>query len=309
MKYKEWLEQWLAVYIKPMSKAKTYDQYSDIAKCHLMPEFGEYELSEIGPLEVQRYVTRIMERGNLRTGKGLSANTVNSHITVIQSSLEMAFVLGLVKDYTMDKVKRPKPEERKIYPFTTEEQKTIEKAVMSDKRDKMKGIIICLYTGMRIGELMALEWEDIDFLNMKLTVTKTCHDGNDENGNYTRITNDPKTETSNREIPIPKQIMPVLKEMKKKSRSKYVISNGDKMISVRSYQRSFELLLKKLKLPHRGFHSLRHTFATRAISCGMDVKSLSEILGHKSSTVTLKRYVHSFMEVKRDMMNKIGKLF
>ena len=292
-----------------MSKAKTYNQYSDIAKCHLIPEFGEYELSEIAPLDVQRYVTKIMECGNLRTGKGLSSNTVNSHITVIQSSLEMAFVLGFSKEYTMDKVKRPKSEERKIYPFTLEEQKIIEKAVMSDRRDKMKGIIICLYTGMRIGELMALEWDDIDFANMKLTVNKTCHDGSDESGNYSRITNEPKTENSNREIPIPKQIMPVLKEIKKKSRSKYVISNGEKMVSVRSYQRSFELLLKKLKLPHRGFHSLRHTFATRAISCGMDVKSLSEILGHKSSTVTLKRYVHSFMEVKRDMMNKIGKLF
>ena len=84
---------------------------------------------------------------------------------------------------------------------------------------------------------------------------------------------------------------------------------GDKIISVRSYQRSFELLLRKQNISHHGFHALRHTFATRAIECGMDVKSLSEILGHKNSTVTLNRYVHSFMAHKKDFMNRLGKLF
>ena len=87
-----------------------------------------------------------------------------------------------------------------------------------------------------------------------------------------------------------------------------VVGNGSKIITVRSYQRSFELLLKKQKISHHGFHALRHTFATRAIECGMDVKSLSEILGHKNPTITLKRYVHSFMEHKREYMNRLGKL-
>lgn len=86
------------------------------------------------------------------------------------------------------------------------------------------------------------------------------------------------------------------------------VGNGSKIITVRSYQRSFELLLQKQKIPHHGFHALRHTFATRAIECGMDVKSLSEILGHKNPTITLKRYVHSFMEHKREFMNRLGKL-
>lgn len=87
-----------------------------------------------------------------------------------------------------------------------------------------------------------------------------------------------------------------------------MVGNGSKIITVRSYQRSFELLLKKQKIPHHGFHALRNTFATRAIECGMDVKSLSEILGHKNPTITLKRYVHSFMEHKREYMNRLGKL-
>ena len=86
----------------------------------------------------------------------------------------------------------------------------------------------------------------------------------------------------------------------------YVVG-GDISISVRSYQRTFELLQKKLHIPHRGFHVLRHTFATRALECGMDVKTLSEILGHKNPTVTLNRYVHSLMDHKRMMMNRLGK--
>ena len=100
----------------------------------------------------------------------------------------------------------------------------------------------------------------------------------------------------------------MLKERKKRSQSKYVVGNENAPISVRSYQRSFELLLKKLNIPHHGFHALRHTFATRAIECGTDVKSLSEMLGHKNPTITLNRYVHSFMEHKRDFVNRMGKM-
>lgn len=172
--------------------------------------------------------------------------------------------------------------------------------------DKL-GIILCLYTGLRIGELLALEWSDIDFSKGELTVSKTCHDAKTENG-YKRITDTPKTTASRRVIPIPRQILPFLREQKKKSHSTFVVGE-DKLQSVRSYQYSFSLLLKKLGIPHRGFHALRHTFATRALECGMDVKTLSEILGHKNSVVTLNRYVHSLMPHKHDAMNRLGKLF
>ena len=185
----------------------------------------------------------------------------------------------------------------------------IEKAVMSDKRNKMKGIILCLYTGIRLGELLALEWSDINFGKSEMIVNKTCHDSRNKDGLFCRVTNLPKTVTSRRVIPIPMQILPVLRELKRCSSSKYVVTNGDSIISVRSYQRSFELLQKKLNIPHRGFHALRHTFATRAIENGMDVKSLSEILGHKSPAITLNRYVHSLMVHKKTMMNRLGKLF
>lgn len=310
MKYKDWLAEWLNNYVLPSSKDKTFMRYSDIVRQHLVPKLGELELEELSPLIVQRFIADILQTGNLKTGKGLSANSVNTIITVIQGSMSTAHMIGLTDSYEMNKLKRPKQQEKSVECFTPQEQKMIEQAVLSDRRDKMKGIVLCLYTGLRIGELLALEWNDIDFSKAELTVSKTCHDSKNEDGSFCRITETPKTTHSKRVIPLPKQLLPLLRESKKSSSSTLVVSSKEaKPISIRSYQRSFELLQQKIGIDHRGFHALRHTFATRAIECGMDVKSLSEILGHKNPTVTLNRYVHSLMEHKRAMMDKIGKIF
>ncbi len=309
MKYKDWLNEWLECYVKPSSKQKTYIRYSEIVSQHLVKALGDYEMSDLTPLILQRYATELLQSGNLKTGKGLSANSVNGIITVIQNSLKEAYAIGQISEYTADKIKRPKAREKQVTCFTPAEQKQMEQAILNGKKPKMFGVILCLYTGLRIGELLALEWTDIDFQKGTLTVSKTCHDGKDENGVFARITDTPKTETSQRVIPFPKQLIPYLRNLKKDSDSDYVIaSDTEKPISVRAYQRSFELFLKKLGIPHKGFHSLRHTFATRALECGMDVKTLSEILGHKNANITLNRYVHSLMEHKREMMNRLGKL-
>ena len=308
MLYKDWLIEWLINYIKPATKEKTYNRYAEMVNQHLIPNIGNYELRELTPLIVQRYITELLQHGNLKNGKALAANSVNAIITVIQGSMATAHLLGFTDKYEMDKLKRPKTQEKPIECFTPAEQKLIEQAAMNDKREKMKGIVLCLYTGLRIGELLALEWSDIDLKRGELTVSKTCHDGKNKNGIFCRITDTPKTTNSRRVIPLPKQLIPILREMKKYSNSQFVISGSKEVLSVRSYQRSFELLQKKLGIPRRGFHALRHTFATRAIECGMDIKSLSEILGHKNPMVTLNRYVHSLMDHKKSMMDKLGKM-
>ena len=308
MLYKIWLMEWLNNYVMPSTKQKTYSSYEDIVRSRLIPNLGEYPLADLTPLIVQRYVTELLQCGNLKTGKGLSANTVNTIISVIQGSLSTAHLLGLTDSYEMNKIRRPKAKEKPVESFTPAEQKQIEQAVLADRREKMKGIVICLYTGLRIGELLALEWSDIDFQKAELRVERTCHDSKDQDGSYCRITDTPKTEHSRRVIPLPRQLIPILREMKKGSSSPLVIVGERPPLSVRSYQRSFELLQRKIGIPKKGFHALRHTFATRAIECGMDVKSLSEILGHKNPTVTLNRYVHSLMEHKRAMMDKLGKI-
>ena len=303
MKYIDWLTQWLENYIRPSVKIRTYERYKLIIEQHIKDKIGGMELDDLSPLVLQEFITELLQSGNRKTGKELSANSVNAIISVIQSSLRTAHLLGLTKEYTADKLKRPKLKEKPVECFTLAEQKRIEQAILNGKKDKLYGIILCLYSGLRIGELIALQWSDIDFAKGVLTVSKSCHDS--KNG---LIIDEPKTSTSRRVIPLPKQLLPLLKGIKKKSDSPFVVSANGKPVSVRSYQRSFELLLKKLKIPHKGFHSLRHTFATRALECGMDVKTLSEILGHKSPTVTLNRYAHSLMEHKADMMNRLGKL-
>ena len=299
MKYIDWLRTWLGNYIRPSVKLRTYERYRLIIEQHIKDKIGDIELDDLSPLALQSFITELLQCGNRKTGKGLSANSVNAVISVIQSSLKTAHLLGLTKEYTADKLKRPKLKEKPVECFTLTEQKKIEQAILNDKKDKLYGIILCLYSGLRIGELIALHWSDIDLVKGILTVSKSCHDGKDG-----LIFDEPKTVTSRRVI----QLLPILKGIKKKSDSPFVVSANGKPVSVRSYQRSFELLLKRLNIPHKGFHSLRHTFATRALECGMDVKTLSEILGHKNPTVTLNRYAHSLMEHKADMMNRLGKL-
>lgn len=308
MKYKVWFEEWLTHYIRPSSKQRTFEQYSRAAQIHILPYLGDIELTDLTPFVLQKFITDLTTNGNKRTGKGLSPNFVKTILSVIQNSLKTAHLVGYLPEYSVNKIKRPKIIEKQVECFTIiQEQKKIEEAALFAKKDKYRGIILCLYTGLRIGELLALTWNDIDFDKNILSVTKTCHDGN-ENGKHVRIIDTPKTENSRRQIPLSKTLIKMLKDIKKKSKCEFVIADGEKPVFIRSYQRTFELLLKKLKLPHKGFHSLRHTFVTRALECGMDVKSLSEILGHKNAMITLNRYAHSLWEHKAEMMNKLSKM-
>lgn len=308
MKYKDWLFEWLNNTVRTTVKPRTYERYRSIITGHLVPELGDYELNTLTPLILQRFIYDLLRRGNVVSGRGLATNTVNVIITVMQNSLKVAHSFGLTDNYIADKIKRPKASEKAVSCFTLAEQRRIEISINGERKDKLYGILICLYTGLRLGELLALEWEDIDFHFGTLCVNKSCYYGVGATGQYERITDLPKTVSSRRTIPIPDKILQVLKALKKRSKSKYVVSNGNKPINMRSYQKTFSLMLMQIGVPHRGFHALRHTFATRAIECGMDVKTLSEILGHKNASITLNRYVHSLMEHKKEMMNRVGDL-
>ena len=303
MKYADWLNLWIDNYIKPSAKERTLIRYKQLVRTHIAPKIGCLELNDVTPIVLQSLVTDLMSGGNTKTGDGLAASTINAIISVIQNSLRTAHLIGMAKEYTANMIKRPRLRERKVECFTLAEQKRIEAAALGHKKKKFFGVVLCLYTGLRVGELIALRWKDIDMTKGLLTVSRSCHDTNDG-----IVFDEPKTTASRRVIPLPKQLLPRMKSLKKSSNSDFVISAGADAVSVRSYQRSFELLLKRLNIIHRGFHSLRHTFATRAIECGMDVKTLSEILGHNNPTVTLTRYAHSLLEHKVAMMNRLGKL-
>lgn len=300
MPYKEWLKKWLNLYIKVSTKERTYLKYRQQAEKYILPTLGDYEMENLSAVELQKFSVALTEMG-------LAANTINAIISVLKLSLNKAVMLGITDKQFSDSIVRPKIRGKKMICFIKTEQKKIEQYIFDRKNPKLFGIIICLYTGLRIGELLALAWEDIDFRKGILSVTKTCHDSWKDQ-RYVKVFDTPKTQSSERVIPIPRQLLVYLKTLKKQSKCQFVVVGKTEFgAQVRSYQRTFEILLKKLGIEHKGFHALRHTFATRALEVGMDVKTLSEILGHRNPTITLQRYAHSMVEYKTQMMNKVGR--
>ncbi len=308
MKYKEWAKEWLEYYVKPTVKTKTHLNYSTVIRVHIMPALGEYELEELTVPVLQSFVVELCRSGNAQTGKGLAPSTANLVISVLQRSLKVACEAGMCEKQYADRIKRPRQMQTNVECFSLPEQRLLEEYVLKDPKSKRIGILICLYTGLRIGELMALRWEDIDFSKGTLSVNATCRD-TFKGGHSGKILDTPKTASSRRELPIPRQIIPYLRACKKANKSEFVIYSPKGVVTIRSYQKTFARVQKKLKINYKSFHALRHTFATRALECGMDVKTLSEILGHKNPNITLNRYAHSMLEHKRAMMNKLGKLF
>ena len=126
MKYEIWLDEWFNNYVQPSAKLKTCERYSEIIERHLKTRFSGYELDELTPVVLQKYITDLLKHGNLKTRKGLSPNTVNGIITVVQNSLKIAHTLGYINEYTANKIKRPKIIEKKVECFSFAEQKKIE---------------------------------------------------------------------------------------------------------------------------------------------------------------------------------------
>ncbi|MDE5616857.1 MAG: site-specific integrase, partial [Clostridia bacterium] len=257
MKYKQWLQQWLDDFVKPISKERTLIKYNQQITKHIRPFLGEYELDELSPQLLQRFMSNMIMRG-------FAYNTVKGIATIIKLSLRKAVSLNLVDYQYSDAIVLPKSREKQVQSFNKREQRIIEDHVLDRKRDHFFGVVISLYTGLRIGELLALQWSDVDFAKARVSVTKSCHD-EWVDGKYRKVIGAAKTVNSERTIPLPKQLLPRLRLMKRRAKTDFVISGrGIWGAEVRSYQRMFENILKKLKIPHKGFHALRHTFSTRA---------------------------------------------
>ncbi len=302
MFYKEWLHKWLELYVKPSTKERTYRKYRQEAEKYILPALGNYEADELSAVELQSFSASLAERG-------LAASTVNGVLFVLKSSLRKAVALGIAHRQYTDMIVRPKVREKRVVCFSKDEQKRIEQYVLEHNTPYLFGIVLTLYTGLRIGELLALTWEDIDFQKGTAAIYKSCYDSW-EHGHYKKIFDTTKTQSSERVIPLPKQIIADMKRLRTRTNSRFVVAaKSEYGAQIRAYQRSFELVLRKLNIQRKCFHALRHTFATRALEVGMDVRTLSEILGHRNPTVTLSRYAHSLLEHKTEMMNKVGRLY
>ena len=283
-----------------MIKIRTYNRYKSICDLKLKPNLGNYELNELTKIVLQEYLLTLFN-------DNYSTSTIKGIVSVLKQALKLAITLELVDREYVSTLKLPSIEEKEISIFNKKEQSIIETYCLTNKKTNYIGVVICLYTGIRLGELLALTWDDIDFNTGLLTINKTQYSAK-LNGKYQMIVDKPKTKKSIRVIPISKDLIKILKSIKKENKSKYVITTRNKdMVGNRSYQRTFEFILEKLNVNYRNFHSLRHTFATSALEIGMDVKTLAEILGHTNAMITLNRYSHSLLSYKIDMMNKLGK--
>lgn len=298
MNYKEWVDIWLNSKIRPAAKERTFKKYSQIVGKYLLPEFGDSELDKISALDLQLFSGRL-------SNSGLASNTVNGIISVLKASFVCAFQLEQISSDKTAAIKRPKTREKGVTSFDNRELCLIENYVLNSNNTNLFGIVLDLYTGLRIGELLALTWDDVDLKKRTITVSRSCHDSWQDN-HYVKIFDSTKTKAAERVIPIAKGLNDRLRKLKRESKNKFVVGGKSEFgAEIRTYQRTFCRLLKRLGIKHKGFHSLRHSFATRAISFGMDVKTLAELLGHSDPAVTLKRYTHSLLEYKTEMMNKI----
>lgn len=300
MKLKELLEIWLERYMKHTIKIRIYNRYKSICELHLIKDLGDYELVELKHNVLQDFLLEMINNK-------YSTNTIKGIVSVLKQALRLAVTLEFIDKEYCSSLKLPTNEEKEISVFTKKEQQIIESFCLNHKRKNYIGIVICLYTGIRLGELLALTWDDIDFNSNLLTINKTSYSVKID-GKSQIVVDKPKTKKSNRIIPLPNQLIKLLKAIKKESNSKYVITTRSLgMVDNRSYQRTFKYILKINNITYRNFHSLRHTFATNAIELGMDVKTLAEILGHTNAMITLNRYSHSLLDYKIEMMNKLGK--
>ncbi len=306
MKVKELFELWLEKYIKPTVKIRTYNKYESVVKGYIIPLIGEVKLMECNCAVVQDYVCKLLDMNCIKSNTPLATNTIYGIVQVLKQGFKLALELELIiKDPTL-KVKLPPATEKEVLALTREEQKSIENYCLSNPKSNYIGIIISLYTGIRLGELLALTWDNIDFDKKLMIIKKTSYSAKIE-GKYVIVVDKPKTKKSNRIIPLPDKLINLLIAHKNNSKSDYLISTrNNTIVEVRSYQRTFDSILSKCHIKHYNYHCLRHTFATRALELGMDIKTLSEILGHTNVSITLNRYAHSLLDYKIQEMNKVG---
>lgn len=297
VKFKKLTDNWL-LYKKHKIKESTYLNYNYIINTYLNKKFGKKRLSYFLNYDMNQFIDYLE--------KDLSNKTVRDIILVLKSILKFA-ERKYGTNFKLDLITMPTAHKNELQIFNEKEVKKIEKECINSQDIRTIGVLISVYTGMRIGEVCALKWENIDLGKRLINVTKTLQRVYVEKNKTKVIITPPKTKISERKIPIPSILYDELKiKSASYTKSSYVVTgNEDKYIEPRSFQYVYKKVLENSGVKYRNFHCLRHTFATRCIRVGMDIKSLSEVLGHSDVNITLNRYVHSSYDSKKKFMEKL----
>jgi len=293
--------QVLASYLeahKILVKPSTYWVYHGYIENHIRPHFIDMRCDRLTQGAIQTFVSNKLE-------SGLSAATVQSVFNFLKNGLGEAVSSGIFR------VSFPRRSSSKVEVLTIDEQRRLEAVVAASNDINRVGIILCLYTGIRVGELCGLMWQDIDFDGKQMHVRRTMQRiKSKEDSKKTAISFlTPKSKSSQRSIPLPAFLLSILKEFKAKGMGEYILSRNGHAVEPRVMQYRFQRILKLAEIKPRSFHITRHCFSVRALENGFDIKTLSEILGHSSPVVTLKKYSHVLDEHKRKSMESLAVLY
>ena len=300
-------KEWMKIK-KGEVKESTFAVYHQCMEKHILPALGELPLCEVTEQCLNMFLNDLMEHGNLKTGNGLCWKTVSD----IRSVLKMILVFGSERGYpelSGISMKLPKSRKNTTEILTCREQQILEDYLLEHLTPTNLGILLSLYTGLRIGEICGMRWGDIDFDRGVLTVERTVNrirEISEQTPQKTKvIITVPKTIHSIRTIPVPKDILALLED-NKTEKNMYILTRNETFLEPRTLQQRYKRILQDAGLRDIRYHALRHTFASRCVEQNFDMKSLSEILGHSSARITMDRYVHPSMEYKREQMDRLN---
>ena len=288
---------------KQYVKRSTFAAYTLLIENHILPSFGEMALVE--EQDVQTFVFR-------KLNEGLSHKTIKDILIVLKMILRFG-VKNQMTEYRQIDIKFPTERDKhSIDILSRSHQKQIMEYIRLHFTFKNLGIYICLSAGMRIGEICALTWDDLDVENGIIHVRKTIQRIYviEEHRKYTEVILDtPKTKNSIRVIPMTKNLLKMIRPIKKIVNGNfYVLTNEPKPTEPRTYRNYYKQFMQSLGLPLMKFHGLRHSFATRCIESKCDYKTVSVLLGHSNISTTLNLYVHPNLEQKKRCMEQMSRL-
>lgn len=299
-----WLDE-----ISTSLKISSINKYEDILINYIFPKFGNVELSNITNENLISFANELLNHGGMKK-QGLSPSMVNQIISAMNCLRICALRKNCAVNFTTECV-TIKMKKKEIRVFSVEEEKRLIDYLIGHYDLTALGILLCLFSGLRVGEITALTWDDFDFESGTFSITKTMQririKNDSDKKTEVRIL-EPKSKCSVRIIPIPKNLNKLL--LSEYVKGAFVLNNSKfKYVEPRTLQNRFKSILKKAGISEANFHTTRHTFATRCIEQGTDIKCLSEILGHASVSITLNRYVHPSMELKTENMAKLTRRF
>lgn len=305
--YDELLDLWLHS-SRLNTKESTYARYAHLINTHIKPQLGKYTLPMISTEIIEDFIELQLTEGRSDHTGGLSPKTVTDILTIVKSTMEYAGYKGLPVTCNLSKL-TIKKNEKEMRVLTQTEQDTLISILIEDMDLYKFGVLLALYTGIRVGELCALQWEDFNLTKTTLKIRKTMQRIQDtRKGAFSKtkiVITEPKSQCSVREIPLPTFLVEIAQKFIANPKS-YILTGSDRYVEPRTMQNRFKSYLKDSGIVDANFHALRHTFATRCVEVGFEIKSLSEVLGHANVNITLNRYVHSSFELKCSNMNKLN---